>query len=99
MVGQTPPPGFFGVVRVRDVHMHIHFVRWLSYNDTTTRGQGRDDTRVFPIWVVMKFKFGRPIRNCSLPPNLGCKLKFNHDPNRDNSCVVPSLSAGECTTT
>jgi len=32
-------------------------VKWLSGSRTFPRGQGRDDTRVVPIWVVMKFKF------------------------------------------
>jgi len=78
---------------------HRHFVKWLSDNDTTTRGQGRDDTRVFLIWVVMKFKFATLIRVAATLPNRATKLKFHHDPNRDNSCVVPSRLDATGTTT
>jgi len=58
-----------------------------------------DSTKVFPIWVVMKYKFGRPIwvvgtfPNLGIFPNRATKLKIHHDPNRENFCAVHSLSA------
>jgi len=61
--------------------------------DISGRGQGMDSTKVFPIWVVMKFKFGDPIRKCIDNPNRATKLRFHHDPNRENFCAVHSLSA------
>ena len=61
--------------------------------DTSGRGQGMDSTKVFPIWVVMKSKFDRPIWVVGVFPNRVTKLKINHDPNRENFCAVPSLSA------
>jgi len=61
--------------------------------DISGRGQGMDSTKVFPIWVVMKLKFYRPIWVVGIFPNRVTKLKFHHDPNRENFCAVPSLSA------
>jgi len=52
-----------------------------------------DSTKVFPIWVVMNFKFGDPIRKYTDTPNRATKLRFHHDPNRENFCAVHSLSA------
>jgi len=52
-----------------------------------------DSTKVFPIWVVMKSMFGVQIWKYTDNPNRATKLKINHDPNRDNFCAVPSLSA------
>jgi len=52
-----------------------------------------DSTKVFPIWVVMNSKFGVQIRKCTDNPNRAIKLRFHHDPNRENLCAVHSLSA------
>jgi len=61
--------------------------------DTSGRGQGMDSTKVFPIWVVINFKFDRPIWVVGAFPNLDTKLRVHHDPNRENFCAVHSLSA------
>ena len=74
-----------------------HFVKWLSGGCTSTVQPGRDDTRVFPIWVVMKFKFETLIWD--IVTNRATKLGNFINPNRENSCVVASRSDGGCTTT
>ena len=48
----------------------IDIVKWLSGGCTCTVQPGRDDTRVFPIWVVMNFKFVTLIWVVAIFPNM-----------------------------
>ena len=75
----------------------VNIVRWLSGGCTCTVQPGRDDTRVFPIWVMMNSKFVTLI--WVVATNRATKLRFHHDPNRENSCVVASRLDGGGTTT
>jgi len=80
-------------------------VKWLSGGCPCTVQPGRHDTRVFPIWVVMKSKFMTLIWVIDLFPNLGdvpnraTKLRNLINPNRENSCVMASRLDGIGTTT
>ena len=75
----------------------IDIVKWLSGDCPYTVQPGRDDTRVFPIWVVMKSKFATLIWD--IVTNRATKLSFLINPNRENSCVVASRLDGGGTTT
>jgi len=72
-------------------------VKWLSGGCPYTVQPGRHDTRVFPIWVVMKYKFATLI--WVIVTNRATKLSFLINPNRENSCVVASRLDGTRTTT